>query len=102
MQVWFDPGLSFGKMVKRIRRGIDGLTQKKLAELLGVTDAYISRLEADKDSVPTEEMIIKLASALGVNKYHLVLASGRIPTDFHQVFIEHPELLEEIIKRIPD
>ena len=52
-------------MIKTLRQE-KGLSQKALAEQIGVTDAYITMLESGKRKNPSLEVLKKLAKALGV------------------------------------
>jgi transcriptional regulator with XRE-family HTH domain len=52
-------------VIKTLRQE-KGLSQKALAEQVGVTDAYITMLESGKRKNPSLEILKKLAKALGV------------------------------------
>ncbi len=52
-------------MIKALRQE-KGLSQKALADQVGVTDAYITMLEGGKRKNPSLEILKKLAKALGV------------------------------------
>jgi transcriptional regulator with XRE-family HTH domain len=57
-------------MLKTLR-GAKGWTQKQLADVSGVSQTYISELEAAK-SQPTVAVAIKLAQALGIELIDLL------------------------------
>lgn len=52
-------------MIKTLRQE-KGLSQKALAEQVGVTDAYITMLESGKRKNPSLDILKKLAKALDV------------------------------------
>ena len=52
-------------MIKTLRQE-KGLSQKALAEQVGVTDAYITMLESGKRKNPSLDILKKIAKALGV------------------------------------
>jgi transcriptional regulator with XRE-family HTH domain len=52
-------------VIKALRQE-KGLSQKALAEQVGVTDAYITMLENGKRKNPSLDILKKLAKALGV------------------------------------
>lgn len=60
----------FSARLKAIRKAL-GLSQARLAELSGVSQAYISELEAGCKQ-PTLTILDKLASALGVSVTELI------------------------------
>ena len=58
------------QMLKTLR-GAKGWTQKQLADVSGISQTYISELEAAK-SKPTVTVAIQLAQALGVELMELL------------------------------
>jgi transcriptional regulator with XRE-family HTH domain len=68
---------SFGEYVKSLRKK-HGYTLKQLAELSGVSDAQISRIENGSRGVPKLENLKKLAKALDVPADSLLEKSGLI------------------------
>jgi len=53
------------RVIKTLRQE-KGLSQKALAEQVGVTDAYITMLESGKRKNPSLDILKKLAKALDV------------------------------------
>ena len=64
--------MSIGENIKKIRKS-QGLTQKELADRLGKTPQYISKLEKDINH-PTTETIGKIAGALKIGYFDLIFA----------------------------
>jgi len=58
-----------GKRVQKYRKQ-KGLTQERLAELIGIDTISLSKIETGRN-YPTSENITKLARVLGVNVYEL-------------------------------
>ncbi|WP_342118087.1 helix-turn-helix domain-containing protein [Pseudoduganella sp. OTU4001] len=56
--------MNFGERLKQIRAG-RGQTQPQFAEVLGIEQSYLSKLENDK-SVPSAEMFLTIVSGLGM------------------------------------
>jgi transcriptional regulator with XRE-family HTH domain len=54
--------MNFGERLKQLRTG-QGLTQPQLAQMAGIEQSYLSKLENDK-SVPSAEMFSTIVSAL--------------------------------------
>jgi len=63
----------------RIRtfRNTRGLTQECLAETVDIHATYISRIESGQ-KLPTLVIICKIADALGVNVYELLMDEGKV------------------------
>jgi transcriptional regulator with XRE-family HTH domain len=57
--------MNFGERLKQIRTD-KGLTQPQFAQLAGIEQSYLSKLENDK-SVPSSEMFSTILSALGMD-----------------------------------
>lgn len=74
--------LSFGRYIVSLREQ-KGMSQRKLAELAGVTNSTISRIEADSVK-PDPATLDKLALALGEDKAILAAKCGYsgIPEEF--------------------
>lgn len=73
------------------RRAAD-LTQEELAEASGCTKGYVSQLERATDNTrtgkparPSEDLVTKMAKALGVTLDDALLAAGYAPTDWQPV-----------------
>ena len=55
----------FGEKLRTLRQR-NGLTMRKLSEMLGVRDSYISQLESS-DKIPNVAMLIKVADVFQVS-----------------------------------
>lgn len=66
-------------IAKRIRqyRHLEKLTQEALADMVGVSDTYIRKIEAGV-RVPSLEMIVEIASALNTTPDHLLLSASNL------------------------
>lgn len=86
---------SFGKYLVDLREQ-KSISQRKLAELAGVTNSTISRLEADLVT-PDLKTLEKLAYALEIDKTLLLTKCGysEIPEEFIIIARKTGELSEE-------
>ena len=103
-------GAAIGRRIAFIRRA-RGLTTRELARRVGVSQVHISRLEAGRQA-PRSETLIRLAEALRVEPYELLLpadAEGRptsvspgiVPGGVLREALRDPEfvnLLEEVAR----
>lgn len=71
--------MSIGKGIRK-RRQILEMTQKELAEAIGVTPQHISAIEQDKRD-PSLSSLAKLAEELGVTIDYLVTGKESVITD---------------------
>lgn len=87
--------LSFGQYLVQLREE-NGISQRKLAEMAGVTNSTISRIEADNVK-PDPATLEKLANALKVDKALLLTKCGysEIPEEFVMIARKSGELTEQ-------
>ncbi|MCD6391193.1 MAG: helix-turn-helix transcriptional regulator [Dehalococcoidia bacterium] len=71
--------MSIGKRIRK-RRQLLEMTQKELAEAIGVTPQHISAVEQDKRD-PSLSSLAKLAEELGVTIDYLVTGKESVITD---------------------
>ena len=86
---------SFGNKLKSERRS-KGISQRGLAEKIGVDFSYISKVENDRLAPPSAETIEKIADALEISKEELLSASGKIPTNIKEMFSGNMSAIEFI------
>jgi transcriptional regulator with XRE-family HTH domain len=87
-----------GQRIKNERLAL-GMTQRDLADAVGITVPYMSKIEAGKET-PTDEKIVKLAKVLGLNPDELILAAGRMPVDVMDRLAADPAKGLEFLRRI--
>jgi transcriptional regulator with XRE-family HTH domain len=80
---------SFGNRLRELRRE-KGLSQRRLAELVGVDFSYISKLENDRLPPPASETISKLAEELGISHTDLHAAARKFPETFSEDAVGEP------------
>ena len=85
--------MKFGEKIRELRKS-QNLTQKELGDLVGVTFAYISKVENERldfGDYPSEALIGKLAAALGTDEDELMLLAKKIPENIRQRVLERPD-----------
>ncbi|MGI6208442.1 MAG: ABC transporter substrate-binding protein [Anaerolineae bacterium] len=85
--------MTFGQRL-RSHRLARRLTLRALAERVGVSFTYLSKLENDRTTPPSAETVARLAAALGVDPTVMMCWAGRIPDDVAQTLVRCPELVE--------
>jgi len=88
----------FGERIRNLRTQ-RGLTQKVLAERLGVSLSYISKVENERLNVgdyPSEKFVHKLADALEADEDELLLLTERVPLAIRQRIQESPDLFRKL------
>lgn len=87
--------LTFGQYIVQLREK-HGYSQRKLAEIAGVTNSTISRIEADTVN-PDPDTLEKLSKALNVEKSLLLTKCGysEIPEEFIVIARKTGDLAED-------
>jgi transcriptional regulator with XRE-family HTH domain len=86
---------SFADLLRAARKHV-GLTQRELADQVGIDDSYISRMEQGKAPAPVREKVLALADALAITdkaeRATFLLAAGSASLDELEglTLITHP------------
>lgn len=67
--------MALGKRIRQLRRAV-GLSQSELAARVGVHASYIGHLETGRIKLPSENILTRLARALGTDSEDLLAAAG--------------------------
>ncbi len=88
---------SFGSYLRRLRR-TKGMTQRDLAERVGVDFTYLSKVENDTPGFTSlsEETLTKVARALDADPDVVITRAGKIPSDVRRILIDDFSLIKEI------
>ena len=84
----------FGARLRQLRKQA-GLTQRELAERVGVDFSYLSKIESGAVPPPSEKVISRLAEALNAKRDELVTLAGKIPSDIAKA-LRNPEILQRV------
>lgn len=74
----------FGKKLRELRKKAR-LTQRELAEKVGVDFSYLSKIENGVLPPPSEKVILLLAEVLSADRDELFTLAGKIPADIAQM-----------------
>lgn len=75
--------MSFGSVVRTRRTGL-GIGLNDFAARVGVSPAYWSRIEREREKPPSDRLIEKAAAILGVRMDDLFVEAGRFPPDMQR------------------
>ena len=93
-------GQTFGQALRALRMAQD-VTLRDMARRLEVTPTYLSQVEQDKFSPPTEDRIKQMGQILGLAQAQvdeLVAMAGRVSRDLHEVVTEHPREMASFLR----
>jgi len=91
---------SFGHLIRELRiQHKDYSSLREFARKVGLSPAYLSRIENEKEPPPSETVIERLAEALGADKYELFSYAGKIPEEFLETFKKNPKGVASFMRR---
>lgn len=84
---------TFGQKLRALRRAAN-ITQRQLAERVGVDFSYISKLENDRLSPPAADTIVRISEAVGVAPDELLAVTGKMPPQVQQGVSSSPAAIQ--------
>ncbi len=83
---------SFGTTIRDARKQ-RGISQKYLAEKVGIDFTYLSKIENDRMPPPSEKAIRAIAQELGTDPDELIRLAGKVPSDLADLLVRDPEAI---------
>ena len=94
----------FGTFIRaqreRLSKDSKDFSVRKVAIKIGVEPAYLSKVEREIVSPPSEGKIIALADVLGEDQDVLLAMAGKVSSDLLKVIKDRPALFAELIRRL--
>ena len=92
--------IEFGKRLRELRKRA-GLTQRELANKVGINFTYLSKIESEAMPPPSKKILFRLADALNIDREELLILAGKIPSDVAQMLknVENIKRLRRIGNR---
>jgi len=84
--------LTFGQTLRQLRQRVD-VTQRDLANRIGMDFSYISKLENDRMPPPSADTIVAICRELNESPEQLLALVGKIPTDVEEAVAGEVEKL---------
>lgn len=84
---------TFGRRLRELRRAKD-ISQRDLAERIGVDFSYLSKIENDRMAPPSAKMVEALARELDGDVDELAVLANKIPSDVVALLTQYPEAIK--------
>ena len=85
---------------ERLYKDRKDFSVRKVAIKISVEPAYLSKVEREIVSPPSEGKIIALAEVLGEDKDVLLALAGKVSSDLLKVIKDRPVLFAELIRKL--
>lgn len=79
----------FGTLLKEVRRSKQ-VSQRELADRVGVDFTYISKIENNRLAPPAADTIVKICEALNVPSEVLLAQAGKVSSDMKDAITSSP------------
>lgn len=79
--------MTLGKFIRSARED-HFMTLRALAQGLGISPAYWSRVERDQNPVPSDVLLLKFAEILSIDSGDVFIAAKRLPPDMRPALAE--------------
>jgi HTH-type transcriptional regulator, competence development regulator len=85
-----------------LRRDDAAFSVRQVAERLGVQPSYLSKVERDIGSPPSEQTLVRLARDLGLDADLVLAYAGKISSDVRAAIRRRPQLFAQLIRELND
>ncbi len=85
-----------------LRREDRRYSLRQVAGRVGIEPSYLSKVERDIGSPPSEETLVRLAGDLGVEPDVVLALAGKISSDLREAIRRRPLLFGELIRELRD
>lgn len=75
---------------------------RQVAQRIGIEPSYLSKVERDEGSPPSEETLRRLAAELEVDADLLLAMAGKVSSDLLETIRRRPLLFAELIRELRD
>jgi transcriptional regulator with XRE-family HTH domain len=75
---------------------------RRVADRVGVEPSYLSKVERDIGSPPSEPTLVRIAAALEIDPDVLLALAGKVSSDLQEAIRRRPALFAELIRELKD
>jgi HTH-type transcriptional regulator, competence development regulator len=98
--------ISLGELIRQqreqLRAADPAYSVRQVAERLGIQPSYLSKVERDIGSPPSEDTLVRLARDLQLDPDVVLAFAGKVSSDLREVIRRRPQLLGQLIRELKD
>lgn len=87
----------FGAFIRREREERE-IGLREMAKMIGVSPTYMSKVERDEFSPPTEDKVRSIARILECDPDELLAMAGRMPSDLAEIIKRQPVEMSALLR----
>ena len=87
----------FGAFIRSERQARE-IGLREMAKMIGVSPTYISKVERDEFTPPTEQKVRAIAKILHCDPDELLAMAGRVPADLADIIKRHPVEMSTLLR----
>jgi transcriptional regulator with XRE-family HTH domain len=87
----------FGAFIRREREARE-IGLREMSKMIGVSPTYLSKVERDEFTPPTEEKVRAIAKILECDADDLLARAGRVSSDIADIIKRHPVELSALLR----
>ena len=90
--------MNFGERLRELRKE-QKVSQRDLANLVGVDFTYVSKIETGDNAPPSIATIHRMAQALAADEGELIVLAGKVPLETYQDLLQRAYTLLDAISQ---
>ena len=102
--VYYILHMTFGKYIREHREALKAndrrFSVRQVAQRIGIEPAYLSKIEREDVSPPSEEKIRALAKELDEDADMLLAMAGKVSSDLQEIIRKRPQLFADLIRQL--
>jgi HTH-type transcriptional regulator, competence development regulator len=87
---------------EKLREGDRRYSVRQVAQRIGIEPSYLSKVERDDGSPPSEDTLRRLAAELEVDADLLLAIAGKVSSDLQETIRRRPLLFAQLIRELRD
>ena len=95
---------TFGSYLRKRREALRAddrsFSVRRMARRVGIEASYLSKVERDEESPPSEARIRSIARELGEDADVLLAMAGKVSSDLLEIIRKRPELFADLLRQL--